>query len=86
MEPDADGRWPFHSFVEQLILDMFDPGKVQALVLYAFYFVSHSLNPSKVDLSSDNMVSMGDPSWQCNGSERNINASWWFCWSVNSRV
>ncbi|KAL0847999.1 hypothetical protein Bca101_021246 [Brassica carinata] len=37
MEPDADGRWPFHSFVEQLILDMFDPawevrhGSVMAL-------------------------------------------------------
>lgn len=42
MEPDADGRWPFHSFVEQLILDMFDPGKVHVLVLYALYFVSHS--------------------------------------------
>lgn len=27
-EHDGDGRWPFHSFVEQLILDMFDPGKV----------------------------------------------------------
>ena len=25
---DGDGRWPFHSFVEQLLLDMFDPGKV----------------------------------------------------------
>lgn len=25
-EHDGDGRWPFHSFVEQLILDMFDPG------------------------------------------------------------
>ncbi|KAL6194990.1 hypothetical protein ACLB2K_030612 [Fragaria x ananassa] len=24
-EQDGDGRWPFHSFVEQLILDMFDP-------------------------------------------------------------
>ncbi|KAJ0247023.1 TATA-binding protein-associated factor BTAF1 [Hirschfeldia incana] len=37
MEPDADGRWPFHSFAEQLILDMFDPaweirhGSVMAL-------------------------------------------------------
>ncbi|KAK8261525.1 hypothetical protein V6Z12_D13G193700 [Gossypium hirsutum] len=34
---DGDGRWPFHSFVEQLILDMFDPvweirhGSVMAL-------------------------------------------------------
>lgn len=25
-EHDGDGRWPFHTFVEQLILDMFDPG------------------------------------------------------------
>lgn len=25
---DDDGRWPFRSFVEQLILDMFDPGKL----------------------------------------------------------
>ncbi|CAK9182004.1 unnamed protein product [Ilex paraguariensis] len=24
-EHDGDGGWPFHSFVEQLILDMFDP-------------------------------------------------------------
>ncbi|XP_008219029.1 PREDICTED: TATA-binding protein-associated factor BTAF1 [Prunus mume] len=36
-EHDGDGRWPFHSFVEQLILDMFDPvwevrhGSVMAL-------------------------------------------------------
>lgn len=22
---DGDGRWPFQSFVEQLIVDMFDP-------------------------------------------------------------
>ncbi|KAF5725765.1 DNA binding ATP binding nucleic acid bindin isoform 1 [Tripterygium wilfordii] len=34
---DGDGQWPFHSFVEQLILDMFDPvwevrhGSVMAL-------------------------------------------------------
>ncbi|CAI0433201.1 unnamed protein product [Linum tenue] len=36
-ERDRDGRWPFHGFVEQLILDMFDPvwevrhGSVMAL-------------------------------------------------------
>uniref|UniRef100_A0A2P2MP00 TATA-binding protein-associated factor BTAF1 isoform X1 n=1 Tax=Rhizophora mucronata TaxID=61149 RepID=A0A2P2MP00_RHIMU len=36
-EHDEDGRWPFHGFVEQLILDMFDPiwevrhGSVMAL-------------------------------------------------------
>jgi TATA-binding protein-associated factor len=38
IEPDGDGKWPFHSFVEQLILDMFDPGKVHVLVPYTFYF------------------------------------------------
>uniref|UniRef100_A0A7N2MU09 Uncharacterized protein n=1 Tax=Quercus lobata TaxID=97700 RepID=A0A7N2MU09_QUELO len=27
LEHDGDGRWPFHSFFEQLILDIFDPGK-----------------------------------------------------------
>ncbi|KAJ0079688.1 hypothetical protein Patl1_23604 [Pistacia atlantica] len=37
LEHDGDGQWPFHSFVEQLILDMFDPvwevrhGSVMAL-------------------------------------------------------
>ncbi|GAB4851956.1 btaf1 RNA polymerase II, B-TFIID transcription factor-associated, 170kDa [Ancistrocladus abbreviatus] len=25
IEHDGDGRWPFHSFVEQLLVDMFDP-------------------------------------------------------------
>ena len=37
-----DGRWPFHNFVEQLILDMFDPGKVHVLVPYAYYFIFES--------------------------------------------
>ena len=27
LENDGDGRWPFRSFFEQLILDIFDPGK-----------------------------------------------------------
>lgn len=27
LEHDGDGQWPFHTFVEQLIIDMFDPGK-----------------------------------------------------------
>ena len=27
LEHDGDGRWPFRSFFEQLILDIFDPGK-----------------------------------------------------------
>ncbi|KAJ6433975.1 hypothetical protein OIU84_017647 [Salix udensis] len=37
LEHDGDGRWPFHGFVEQLIVDMFDPvwevrhGSVMAL-------------------------------------------------------
>jgi len=26
IEHDGDGQWPFHTFVEQLIIDMFDPG------------------------------------------------------------
>lgn len=26
-EHDGDGQWPFSTFVEQLIIDMFDPGK-----------------------------------------------------------
>lgn len=43
IEPDGDGRWPFHSFVEQLILDMFDPGKVHVLVPYTFYFYFYLL-------------------------------------------
>lgn len=25
-ENDGDGGWPFQSFVEQLLVDMFDPG------------------------------------------------------------
>lgn len=24
---DGDGQWPFHNFVEQLLLDMFDSSK-----------------------------------------------------------
>ncbi|CAL2263436.1 unnamed protein product [Prunus armeniaca] len=35
-EHDGDGRWPFHSFVEQLILDMFDPGW---LLLFLFFLL-----------------------------------------------
>lgn len=27
LESDADGCWPFQSFVEQLMVDMFDPCK-----------------------------------------------------------
>ena len=27
-EHDGEGGWPFHNFVEQLIIDMFDPGKL----------------------------------------------------------
>lgn len=36
LEHDGDARWPFHGFFEQLILDLFDPGK-------PFYFPSLSL-------------------------------------------
>lgn len=32
-EHDGDGRWPFRSFVEQLILDMFDPGEFLYILL-----------------------------------------------------
>lgn len=35
-EHDGVGRWPFHSFVEQLILDMFDPGW---LLLFLFFLL-----------------------------------------------
>ncbi|CAH8382756.1 unnamed protein product [Eruca vesicaria subsp. sativa] len=59
MEPDADGRWPFHNFVEQLILDMFDPaweirhGSVMAL---REILVLHggSAGVSTAEFSSDN--------------------------------
>lgn len=26
-ENDGDGYWPFQSYVEQLLIDMFDPGE-----------------------------------------------------------
>lgn len=31
-EHDGDGLWPFGTFVEQLIVDMFDPGKLLSLL------------------------------------------------------
>lgn len=34
LEHDGDGRWPFHSFFEQLILEMFDPGKLSNFPLF----------------------------------------------------
>jgi TATA-binding protein-associated factor len=33
LEHDGDGRWPFHGFVEQLIVDMFDPGEFFVFIL-----------------------------------------------------
>jgi hypothetical protein len=41
LEHDGDGRWPFHSFFEQLILEMFDPGKLfnfPLFLLLSFFF------------------------------------------------
>jgi hypothetical protein len=38
LEHDGDGRWPFHSFFEQLILEMFDPGKLFNFPLFLFFF------------------------------------------------
>lgn len=38
-EHEGDGLWPFRSFVEQLILDMFDPGKFSMhLVRFRTFF------------------------------------------------
>lgn len=31
-ENDGDGGWPFRSFVEQLLIDMFDPGKLSLIL------------------------------------------------------
>lgn len=33
-EHDGDGLWPFSTFVEQLIVDMFDPGKLLSLLTH----------------------------------------------------
>lgn len=40
LEQDGDGQWPFHSLVEQLILDMFDPGKL-FVHLEPFFFMNY---------------------------------------------
>lgn len=37
-EQDVEGRWPFHSFFEQLILEMFDPGESSYLKPFNFPF------------------------------------------------
>ena len=34
---DGDARWPFHTFAEQLILDMFDPGILMLLLYFIIY-------------------------------------------------
>lgn len=39
-EQDVEGRWPFHSFFEQLILEMFDPGESSYLKSFNFPFFS----------------------------------------------
>lgn len=41
LEHEGDGLWPFRSFVEQLILDMFDPGEffVHVVTYRTFSFV-----------------------------------------------
>jgi len=38
-EHDGDGQWPFHTFVEQLIIDMFDPGKHFALCHFLYHLI-----------------------------------------------
>lgn len=38
-ENDGDGRWPFRCFVDQLMLDMFDPGELSLVFPDAFYSV-----------------------------------------------
>ncbi|KAL1212506.1 TATA-binding protein-associated factor BTAF1 [Cardamine amara subsp. amara] len=59
IEPDGDGRWPFLSFVEQLILDMFDPaweirhGSVMALREILMHH-GGSAGVSTAEFSSDN--------------------------------
>ncbi|CAN6837603.1 unnamed protein product, partial [Brassica oleracea] len=59
IEPDVDGRWPFHNFVEQLILDMFDPaweirhGSVMAL-REILMLHGGSAGVSTAEFSSDN--------------------------------
>nr|VDD09940.1 unnamed protein product [Brassica oleracea] len=59
IEPDADGRWPFHNFVEQLIIDMFDPaweirhGSVMAL-REILMLHGGSAGVSTAEFSSDN--------------------------------
>lgn len=45
VEHDGEGRWPFHSFVEELILDMFDPGW-----LLLFLFLAGLRLPSRCSL------------------------------------
>lgn len=36
-EHDGDGQWPFHTFVEQLIIDMFDSGKHFSLCHFLYH-------------------------------------------------
>lgn len=42
-EHDGDGRWPFRGFVEQIILDMFDPSEfVYILLGVVLYYAVHN--------------------------------------------
>ncbi|AEE79207.1 ROOT GROWTH DEFECTIVE 3 [Arabidopsis thaliana] len=65
IEPDGDGKWPFHSFVEQLILDMFDPaweirhGSVMAL-REILMLHGGSAGVSTEEFSSDNGFELKD--------------------------
>ena len=56
LEHDGDGRWPFRSFFEQLILDLFDPGKQffpPSIVL--FLVGGGGFGSQDVDLSSGSL-------------------------------
>ena len=63
LEHDGDGRWPFRSFFEQLIRDIFDPGKQffpPSIVLFLVGVgegggVGRVLWVHKIDLSSGSL-------------------------------
>lgn len=42
---DGDGQWPFHNFVEQLLLDMFDSSKNFHITLNVGYTDSNFCFP-----------------------------------------
>lgn len=56
---DGDGRWPFHSFVEQLLLDMFDPGKVFLIpYILSLDWFSHQMIVSYVFFQKEDINKM----------------------------